>query len=70
MRNQGGRFWAELYEGAILHLRAGSNWNGEGRAVHAELLRRLRTYLTGREARAVVEQTVGSTGATGWSWHT
>ena len=69
VRNQEGRFWAELYEGAILHLRAGSNWNGEGRAVHAELLRRLRTYLTGREARTVVGQTVGSTGAPGWSWN-
>lgn len=34
LRNQGGKFWAELYDGVFLHYRAGSNWNGEGPGIH------------------------------------
>ncbi len=36
-RNTSGTFWAELYDGRLLHLRAGSNWNGEGPAVHQQV---------------------------------
>ena len=47
VRNREGRFWSELYEGTILHIRAGSNWNGEGRAVHESVVRSLSGYLLG-----------------------
>jgi hypothetical protein len=29
-----GWYWAELYDGKIFHVRAGSNWNGEGEKIH------------------------------------
>jgi hypothetical protein len=29
-----GKFWCELYNKNILHYRAGSNWNGEGKETH------------------------------------
>jgi glycosyltransferase involved in cell wall biosynthesis len=36
-RNQGEALWAELYDDRIFHVRAGSNWNGEGAAVHQQI---------------------------------
>jgi hypothetical protein len=67
VRNQGGRFWAEIYEGSILHLRAGSNWNGEGAAVHLELVRKLKKYLMGA-ACAVATQDSQQSGASALFW--
>lgn len=43
VRNQGDRFWAELYDGCFLHYRAGSNWNSEGAHVHTSMSERLAT---------------------------
>jgi hypothetical protein len=60
VRNQGSRFWSELYEGSILHLRAGSNWNGEGAAVHLELVRKLQKYLMGTVAAQDSQQSGGA----------
>ncbi len=36
-RNTPSAFWAELYDERLFHVRAGSNWNGEGQALHARL---------------------------------
>jgi hypothetical protein len=44
-RNKGGKFWCELYDSAILHYRAGSNWNNEGRAIHDKLSAQLYSVL-------------------------
>jgi hypothetical protein len=44
-RNRDGQFWCEIYDGNILHLRAGSNWNGEGAAVHTALLERCKQLM-------------------------
>lgn len=43
VRNQGSKFWAELYDGVFLHYRAGSNWNGEGPQVHQAMTALLAT---------------------------
>lgn len=40
-RNQGGKFWCEVYDGFLLHYRAGSNWGGEGRELHDALTKKL-----------------------------
>lgn len=44
-RNQGGKFWCELYDGWLLHYRAGSNWAGEGRTLHDALTKKLQNVL-------------------------
>lgn len=41
MRNRSGKFWCELYDSNILHYRAGSNWNNEGKNIHNLLTERL-----------------------------
>lgn len=40
-----GKFWCELYDGALLHYRAGSNWNGEGKEVHQYITKKLMATL-------------------------
>ena len=40
-----GKFWCELFDGAILHYRAGSNWNGEGENVHKYITAKLMNVL-------------------------
>jgi hypothetical protein len=40
-----GKYFAEIYDGAFLHYRAGGNWRGEGMALHADLSERLFTAL-------------------------
>jgi hypothetical protein len=44
-RNQEGKFWCELYDGCLLHYRAGSNWAGEGRDLHDTLTQKLAAVL-------------------------
>jgi hypothetical protein len=36
-RNRDGKYWAELYDERMFHLCAGSNWNGEGAAIHQRI---------------------------------
>jgi len=45
-RNQNGTFWAEIYADCLLHLRAGSNWNGEGAAIHQKVAELVAKYLS------------------------
>jgi hypothetical protein len=41
IRNTNGKFWCELYNTNILHYRAGSNWNGEGKETHSYMTEQL-----------------------------
>lgn len=41
IRNQDNKYWCEIYIDTILHYRAGSNWNKEGRDIHNKLTDRL-----------------------------
>lgn len=41
-----GKFWCEIYDNNILHYRAGSNWNGEGKLLHYNLTLKLKDILT------------------------
>jgi hypothetical protein len=44
-RNQNGKFFCELYDGAFLHYRAGGNWRQEGIEFHRKLTQRLKDVL-------------------------
>ena len=46
-RNVGGKFFAEIYDGCILHYRAGGNWRGEGLDAHRRLTDRLFAAIVG-----------------------
>jgi hypothetical protein len=43
----GDRYWCEIYDDVFFHYRAGSNWNGEGAAVHRGNMKRLMERLLG-----------------------
>jgi hypothetical protein len=45
VRNKNGKYFCEVFEGAILHYRAGCNWNGEGMELHKQLTQILKTIL-------------------------
>jgi len=42
VKNQGGKFWCELYDERFMHYRAGGNWEHLDRSVHDERIRGLR----------------------------
>ena len=44
-RNRNGKFFCEIYEGTILHYRAGSDWEKRGGDIHARLTARLLSIL-------------------------
>ena len=44
-RNENGKFFCELYDGAFLHYRAGGNWRQEGLAFHQAITERLKRVL-------------------------
>lgn len=44
-RNENGKFFCELYDGAFLHYRAGGNWRQEGLAFHQAITERLKRTL-------------------------
>jgi hypothetical protein len=44
-RNAKDTFWAELY-GPLFHVRAGSNWNGEGAAVHQQIAAMTKSFFS------------------------
>jgi hypothetical protein len=46
VRNRNGKFWCELYDSNILHYRAGSNWNSEGKQLHNLMTERLTQALS------------------------
>jgi hypothetical protein len=46
IRNRSGKFWCELYDSNILHYRAGSNWNNEGKQIHDLTTQRLTEALS------------------------
>jgi hypothetical protein len=46
-RNRAGKYWCEIYIDHILHYRAGSNWNKEGRGIHDRLTELLFDALMG-----------------------
>ncbi len=44
-RGKGGPLWSELYDGdRIFHIRAASNWNGEGSAVHQQVAALVKSF--------------------------
>ena len=46
VRNKDG-YWCEIYDDVFFHYRAGSNWNGEGGAIHRENFRRMFDAIVG-----------------------
>jgi hypothetical protein len=44
-RNENGKFFCELYDGAFLHYRAGGNWRNEGMDAHRRLTQALKNVL-------------------------
>lgn len=45
VRNENGKFFSELYDGAFLHYRAGGNWRKEGMETHRQLTEMLKGAL-------------------------
>lgn len=43
-RNVGNTYWSEIYDDRLFHIRAGSNWNGEGHSVHSTLAELVKLY--------------------------
>jgi len=45
LRNQDNKYWCEIYDECLLHYRAGSNWNGEGKEIHETMTKNLESVL-------------------------
>jgi glycosyltransferase involved in cell wall biosynthesis len=43
-RNMAGKAWSELYDLRVFHVRTGSNWNGEGAAVHRKVTELVKSF--------------------------
>jgi hypothetical protein len=43
-RNTNNKYWSEIYDDRLFHIRAGSNWNGEGSVIHSKIADLVQSY--------------------------